>query len=296
MHMKNILLTGSSGGFGRLTAQVLAREGHRVFATMRDPFHKNRVAADSLLDWAALHDGRIEIVDLDVTSDDSVKTAIEQVSRVSGGVIDVLINNSGLGYIGLNETLSSSQTDQLFQVNVIGVDRMIKAVLPYMHKQHDGLIVTLSSIAARQPVPIMGTYSATKAAVDALMVSYHYELLETGIDVALVQPGTFASTDILRSQPIPNNPGVSSNYRADMHKFKELVSGSFTPGSSEPDPIEVAYAIRDIIQSQPGRRSLWTLVNAGFMEASIRHINHATQEVVDTILQAVGIDNERASH
>ncbi|SDG61362.1 Short-chain dehydrogenase [Dyadobacter soli] len=290
--MKNIVLTGSSGGFGRLTAQVLAREGHRVFATMRDPYHKNRVAADALLDWADLHGGHLDIVDLDVTSDESVEAAIEQITSASGGAIDVLINNSGLSYIGLNETLSPRQTDQLFQVNVIGVDRMVKAVLPYMHEQHKGLIITLSSVAARQPIPIMGTYSATKAAVDALMVSYYYELLETGIEVALVQPGAFPSTDIIRSQPVPNNPGASRYYRGDIEKFRDAVSKAFTPGLFKPDAIEVAYAVRDIVQAPVGLRSLWTLVNAGFKEQSVRHINQATRELVDTILEAAGIDKE----
>ncbi|GGN12165.1 short-chain dehydrogenase/reductase [Dyadobacter beijingensis] len=292
--MKNIILTGSSSGFGRVTAQVLARDGHRVFATMRDPFQRNRMAAQQLLDWAELHHARIEVIDLDVTCDESVQTAVAEIARQTGGRIDVLINNAGSAYIGLNETLSAAQTDQLFQVNVIGVDRMIKAVLPYMHQRKSGLIVTLSSVAARQPIPVMGVYGATKAAVDALTVSYHYELASTGIDVVLVQPGAFPSTDIVSNQPVPANPGAAQYYGHEMERFRASVVKTFTPGPFKPESIEVAYTIRNIVDAPPGLRSLWTIVHGGFKEQSVRHINQATRELVDTVLQAAGISDEIA--
>jgi len=293
--MKHIILTGSSSGFGMITAQVLAKSGHQVYATMRNMHTSNADAAKSLRQWAEQQHVNIQIVELDVTSDVSVEKAITEILAHSEGKIDVLINNAGSAFIGFNETLSPAQTDQMFQVNVLGVDRMIKAVLPSMHLVRDGLIITISSVASRQPIPVMGAYGATKAAVDALSVSYYYELMSCGIDVAIVQPGAYPSTDIFTRQAIAANPESEKFYGADMRKFKASVVNLFTPGLENPDTAEVAGVIAELIGQEKGQRQLWTIINGGPLRDSISRANQSIRQIVDTILHAAGVEKEDTS-
>ncbi|TDE10788.1 SDR family NAD(P)-dependent oxidoreductase [Dyadobacter psychrotolerans] len=293
--MKHIILTGSSSGFGMITAQVLAKSGHQVYATMRNIHTSNADTAKNLRHWAEQQHVNIQIVELDVTSDVSVEKAVREILSHSEGKIDVLINNAGSAFIGLNETLSATQTDQMFQINVIGVDRMIKAVLPFMHLQKNGLIITLSSVASRQPIPIMGAYGATKAAVDALSVSYYYELMSSGIDVAIVQPGAYPSTDIFTRQAIPANPDSEKYYGADMRKFKASVVNLFTPGPENPDTAEVAGVIAELIGQEKGQRQLWTIINGGPLADSISETNQSIRQIVDTILYAAGVAKQSPS-
>jgi NAD(P)-dependent dehydrogenase (short-subunit alcohol dehydrogenase family) len=142
--MKKIILTGSASGFGLLAVKTLASKGHTVYATMRNVNGANAIPAQEIKQWAKDNNANVEVVELDVTSDASAKNAIAEITKHSGGQIDVLINNAGISFIGVNESISAEQTDQVFQVNVIGADRMIKAVLPFMHKQKDGLIVNVT--------------------------------------------------------------------------------------------------------------------------------------------------------
>ncbi|MGV3601132.1 MAG: SDR family NAD(P)-dependent oxidoreductase [Dyadobacter fermentans] len=287
--MKNIILTGSSSGFGRITAQVLAKEGYHVFATMRNPKSKNQLIATYLSEWALSNRLMLTVVELDVTDEDSVANAMAEIAEATNGQIDVLINNAGIGYIGLNETLSAAQVDWMFQVNVVGADRMIKAVLPYMHERKEGLIINVSTIASRMPIPNMGIFSATKAALEALTISYYYELASVGIGIALIQPGTFPSTNIIANQLEPANPRAEAYYGEEMGNIRRALLESYVPGPFKPECIEVAYAIRNVIGVPSPFRSLWTIVRGGFKEQSVRYFNQATRELVDSFLEVTGV-------
>ncbi|MBE9461681.1 SDR family NAD(P)-dependent oxidoreductase [Dyadobacter subterraneus] len=287
--MSIILLTGTSSGFGLITAKHLAKQGHSVFATMRDIQTRNLNAAAELTDWAKQEKVKIDIVELDATDDNSVKLAVESIAEKTGGIIDVLINNAGTGFIGLNETLSASQVNQIFQINVIAADRMIKAVLPWMHKNKSGLIVTISSIAARQYIPVMGVYAASKAAIDALSVSYHYELKSSGIDIAIMQPGAYQTTDIVSKQMRPANPSAAKYYSEDMKGYEKQVFQYFEPTEDSRDPKEIAECIADLIETPQGKRKLWTLVGAGPLEEPVGQINTAIKGLTDTVLNARGV-------
>jgi NAD(P)-dependent dehydrogenase (short-subunit alcohol dehydrogenase family) len=286
--MENIIVTGASSGFGLITVKTLAMKGHKVFAAMRNLKTKNAVSAASLMEWASANNKNVDVVELDVTNDESVKNAIEFIAGKTNGIIDVLVNNAGSAYIGLNETLSASQTNHIFQVNVIAVDRMIKAVLPYMHQQKNGLLVTLSSVAARQATPVMGIYAASKAAVDALSVSYSYELKSAGIDVAIIQPGAYQTTDIIANQMAPENAAAEVNYGADMIGYKNGVLKYFQPTDSSRDPGEVARVIASLISMPKGERPLWTLAGAGVLTEVINNINSISKQLVDDLVNARG--------
>ena len=182
---KIILITGASSGFGRDTAETLAAAGHKVFAGVRDVAGRNLAVAD------ALRSKGIEPVALDVTSDPSVNAAIAAVLAKSGGKLDVVINNAGIASAGVSETFTPEQLRDLFEVNVFGIQRVIRAVLPTLRKQGDGLIINTSSILGRVTFPFFGLYGASKFAVEAMTDSYRYELSQLGIDVVLVQPSAY---------------------------------------------------------------------------------------------------------
>ena len=285
----NIILTGSSSGFGLLTAKTLALAGHHVFATMRNINGTNKQATDDVYAWANANNTKITVVELDVTSDDSVTTAINHIAGITGGRIDALINNAGSAFIGWNETLSAAQTNQLFQINVIGVDRMIKAVVPYMRTNKSGTIITISSVAARRTTPVMGAYGASKAAIDALSSSYYYELKPFGIDVAILQPGAYPSTDIVAKQPIPANAAAEAYYPEKMQLYKQRVFELFTPKADSPNPQEVADAIAQLLQQPAGNKPLWTLVGADAGRDFIHNINTETKKLLDYIATSAGI-------
>jgi NAD(P)-dependent dehydrogenase (short-subunit alcohol dehydrogenase family) len=282
--MKKILLTGSSSGFGFLAAKTLAAKGHTVYATMRNINGSNASNARALRDWAKTSDAKLEVVELDVTSDASAQAAIKTILASSGGTIDVLINNAGISFIGLSETLTTEQSNQLFQVNTIGTDRMIRAVLPTMHKQGSGLIINVSSVQARQMIPTFTVYNATKAAVDALSVGYYYELRSSGIDVAIIQPGGYPTTDIVTKGIQPANPGAEKFYGADMIKVKNSLNHYFTPTETSPSPQPVADKMLELVDAKQGERALWSLVGAGPLEAYIDQINQTTKTIGDLLV------------
>jgi NAD(P)-dependent dehydrogenase (short-subunit alcohol dehydrogenase family) len=286
--MKTIILTGSASGFGLLAVKTLAAQGHTVFATMRNVGGANAASAQEIKQWAKDTNAKVEVVELDVTSDSSVKAAIDEISQKSGGIIDVLINNAGLGQLSVSEAITVQQTDQLFQVNVIAADRMIKAVLPLMHQQKDGLIINVTSVLARNHMPLFSTYNATKAALDALSVGYYYELQTVGIDVAIIQPGGYPTTDIINKSLKPN-PAIEALYGERMQKLKEASIAYFTPNADSPNPQEVADAMANLVNGSKGQRPLWTLVGAGGLADSIDHINQSTKTLVDTMLGYMGV-------
>jgi NAD(P)-dependent dehydrogenase (short-subunit alcohol dehydrogenase family) len=174
------LVTGAFGGIGRACAEALAKRGFRVFGTSR------QTVAES---------GNIEPLQLDVTSDVSVRNCVAAVMQKAGH-IDVLVNNAGviLQIAAVEETLPGD-AKELFEINLFGVMRMCRAVLPHMRRQGRGRIVNVGSLAGFSPMPFQGTYSASKHALRGLTVSMDHEVRRFGIRVAVVEPG-FVQTGI----------------------------------------------------------------------------------------------------
>src|SRR6056297_2948866 len=160
--MKNIIITGSSSGFGLKAAKDFADQGNKVFATMRNPDGKN---ADKKAELEA-YSSHIKVVEMDVTSDDSVNKAMEIILE-DAGTIDVLINNAGIMYIGITEAYSVEQSRFQMETNYFGAIRTMQAVLPAMRKEGSGLIINTSSLVGRISPPFFSTYTATKHALEA---------------------------------------------------------------------------------------------------------------------------------
>jgi NAD(P)-dependent dehydrogenase (short-subunit alcohol dehydrogenase family) len=285
--MKKIIVTGSSSGFGFLTVQTLAQKGHTVYATMRNTGTKNANAVLSLKNWARENNADIRIIELDITSDESVHNAVTQIAE-DAGQIDVLVNNAGLMTWGLSETLSTKQLSEVFEANVFGSDRMNKAVLPYMHDQNQGLIIQLSSSLSRLHLPYLGAYSAAKAAIDILAETLHYELCKTGIDAVIVQPGAYPSTDLLKKLVASDNPSAADKYGEFGSKLAQTINHVFTQTPESPDPQEVATLVADIIEMPAGQRKLWTTIGAGPASSSLEKINESTYQLSQQVQGAMG--------
>src|SRR5881397_863096 len=167
------IVTGASGGIGEATARALHTAGYRVFGTYRRP--------------PATRSPGIEYLACDVTSDESVKAAVGEVLSKTGR-IDLLVNNAGVGLFAGAEESSLEQAKSLFDVNLFGVNRMTKAVLPAMRQQGSGRIVNISSVMGLIPAPFMALYAASKHALEGYSESLDHEIRGTGVRVVLVEP------------------------------------------------------------------------------------------------------------
>ena len=277
---KTILITGASTGFGRLTAETLAGAGHAVFASMRDPDGRNRDHAD------ALRAKGIEVVALDVTDARSVDQAVAAVVAKSGR-IDVLVNNAGVASAGVSEAFTAEQAAALFEVNVIGLHRVTRAVLPTLRSQRDGLIVNVGSILGRVTFPFFGLYGASKFAVEALTDSYRHEVSQLGIDVVLVQPSAYP-TQMYASASQPADAARVAEYGAVGEIPGALVEHLSTlfSAADAPDPQDIAGAIADLIESPKGTRPARTVVGNSFGADTL---NDATAPVQAGVVEALGL-------
>jgi NADP-dependent 3-hydroxy acid dehydrogenase YdfG len=275
---KTILITGASTGFGRDTAETLARAGHTVFASMRDTRAKNRKHADEL------HKQGIKVVELDVSSDASVEKAIEEV-LANARTIDVLVNNAGVASAGITEAFTPDQAKIIFNTNVVGVLRASRAVLPAMRKQRDGLIINIGSILGRVTFPFFGIYGASKFAVEALTDSLRYEVSQLGIDVTLVQPSAYP-TAMYGSALQPADSARAGSYGT-IADIPTAMFGHFMTvfqSANAPDPHDVAEAIRELITRPKGTRPARTVVGTAFGSDTVNAQTAPVQaNVVDTL-------------
>ena len=280
MTSKTILITGASSGFGRLTAELLAPEGHTVFASMREIVGKNHGYAEGL------RDQQIKVVELDVTDQTSVDRAVESVLDQAGR-IDVLVNNAGVASTGVTEAFTPEQVRDLFEVNVFGLLRVTRAVLPVMRRQRDGFVVNIGSILGRVTFPFFGVYGASKFAVEALTDSFRYELSQLGVEFGLVQPSAFPTPMYANAQQ-PSDTGRAHDYGkiADIPAamFEHLMSAFRAPNA--PNPREVAEAVARLIAQPKGARPVRTVVGPTFGSDTV---NAETAPVQARIVEALGL-------
>jgi len=180
---KAVLITGATDGLGKAAAILLAERGYRVYAAGRSA--EKRAALDELAQAKNLP---MKSLELDVTSDDSVRVAVQHV-LAEAGAIDILINNAGLGYMAVVEELKMEDMRQQFETNVFGVLRVTQAVLPQMRERRSGRILMISSVAGLVSPQTYGAYSASKHALEGLSNALRLELYPFGIEVILIEPG-----------------------------------------------------------------------------------------------------------
>ena len=283
-----VLITGASTGFGRDAAERLARRGHHVFATMRDASGRNaerRAALERLADAENL---RLRVLDLDVTSEESVQRAVDSALREAGR-LDVVINNAGYSGIGVSEAYPTEQWQDMFDVNLFGVVRVNRAVLPAMRKQRSGLLIHVSSGAGRVAVPAMAAYSASKFALEALADAYRYELMPFGVESVLVEPGIYR-TPIFDRLATPGDRERLADY-GDTGEFADRVHGVFmsaigAPGA--PGSEEVAEALVRLVETEPGRREFRTVVSAPIQQL-LEPYNQAAESLRPVVAQIFNV-------
>ncbi len=232
-NLKIALVTGCSSGIGLETALELGKNGYRVYATMRDLSKKNILEnqkENQQLD--------IQILELDVSKDESVKNFFELILEKEDHV-DVLINNAGYGVLGALEDLSLQDIKQQFETDFFGPVRMMKNTIPLMKKQNYGKIISVSSLAGKIGFGFMSAYVASKFALEGFHDSIRQELLESNIHMSIIEPGA-VNTKFAQNMLLPINPELSSEKKQILKIMKsqteKILAGSF-------ESVEVAKKI-----------------------------------------------------
>jgi len=251
---KIILITGASSGFGRLTAEALARAGHTVYASMRDVAGRN---AKNAAELAAIPGSDLRPIELDVQSEASTEAAVAKIIAESGR-IDVLVHNAGHMMFGPAESFTPEQFAQQYDVNVLGTQRVNRAALPHMRAAKQGLLVWVSSSSsAGGTPPYLSPYFAAKAAMDALAVQYARELSRWGIETSIVVPGAFTKgTNHFAHSGSPADTARLAEYEAGPYKdFGAIIQKAFGEIVPEDaDPAGVADEIVDLVGMEFGTR------------------------------------------
>ncbi|MEP7367522.1 MAG: SDR family oxidoreductase [Acidobacteriota bacterium] len=235
--MASIIITGTSSGLGMETALTLGRVGHRVFATMRNPG-----AARTLGETVKAEKLKVSIHVMNVDSDASVKSAMEEIrSATGGGAIDVLVNNAGIERRGSVEELPLEEFRAVMETNYFGAIRCIKEVVPGMRARGSGCIINVTSVSGKISASPFAAYSSSKFALEALSESLAQEVKAFGIRVAIVEPGII---DTAMARAIEEVPDES------VYPHGKRLSGMYVASLANPAPPSlVAHAIRDIIES-----------------------------------------------
>ncbi|MDP9290680.1 MAG: SDR family oxidoreductase [Thermoproteota archaeon] len=223
---KVAVVTGSSNGIGYETSLTLSRNGFLTFATMRNPNKNNNIKSTAEKEKLPLN-----VVQLDVTDDTSVTSAMQSITAESGR-IDVLVNNAGYGLNGAFEDLAMEEIRALYETNLFGVIRVTQAVLPIMRKQKSGIIVNISSGAGRFGYPGGSAYVSTKFAIEGLSESMAYELEPFGIRVVLVEPGVIKTNFVNSMVAAKKSQDPSSPYLQLMQNVATSFQHMLEGGSS----------------------------------------------------------------
>jgi len=220
-----VVVTGVSSGIGRITVERFAKRGCRVFGTVRSVAKAEPLSG-------------VELVEMDVRDEDSVKRGIQSIIDQAKR-IDVLVNNAGGTLLGAVEETSVAEAQSLFDTNVFGILRTTQAVLPHMRTQRSGRIVNVSSVLGFLPAPYMALYSASKHAVEGLSESLDHEVRNFGIRVALVEPSfTKTNLDLNAPQTISRIPDYGNELRVVSQAIQDNVHKA-------PEPDGVAATIVD---------------------------------------------------
>ncbi|HEX6671253.1 MAG TPA: SDR family oxidoreductase [Nitrososphaeraceae archaeon] len=236
------VVTGASSGIGLETSLLLARNGFCTYVTMRN-LDKSKV----ITNIKQIEKLSLEVLKLDVTTDESVNEAIQKITHEQGR-IDVLVNNAGYALVGPFEELAIEEFKEQFETNVFGVIRVTQAVLPIMRRQKSGTIVNISSIAGKIGFPLTSAYVSSKFALEGLCESMAYEIEQFGIKVILIEPGVI-KTNFENNLKIGKRVSITPNSSyAEM--TQKRISGFKPRFESGSPPLEVAKVILKTITSE----------------------------------------------
>jgi NAD(P)-dependent dehydrogenase (short-subunit alcohol dehydrogenase family) len=278
---KTILVTGASSGFGRLTAETLSRSGHKVFAGFHSTNGSKKHVADEL------KAKNIEVLELDVTDQSAVMIAIGHLLEVSKQHLDVVINNAGMASAGISEAFTAEQARDLFDVNVFGVQRVLRATLPVLRAKRAGLVINIGSILGRVTLPFFGLYGASKYAVEAMSDSYRDELSQFGVDVVLVQPSAHP-TNMYAAAQQPADGGLDEEYGEIANIPGKILDtfGNLFKGENAPNPQDVATAVDKLVSMPAGSRPERVVVGLPFGSDAV---NDAVAPIQRGVMENLGL-------
>jgi NAD(P)-dependent dehydrogenase (short-subunit alcohol dehydrogenase family) len=252
-----ILITGASSGFGAMSARALAVAGHTVYASMRDVAGRNAPQAQALDAYAAERRVDLRALELDVQSEASAEAAVSRIIDTHGR-IDVLVHNAGHMVFGPAEAFTPEQFAHLYDVNVLGTQRVNRAALPHLRNRGQGLVLWVGSSSHRGGTPpYLAPYFAAKAAMDAVAVSYAGELARWGIETSILVPGAFTKgTNHFAHAGVPADNARRAEYEAGPCAgfAQDILAGLATCEPEDADPSSVAQAVADIVDAPIGKR------------------------------------------
>jgi NAD(P)-dependent dehydrogenase (short-subunit alcohol dehydrogenase family) len=276
---RTAVVTGASSGFGRLTAEAFAAGGWRVYATMRDAGARNQGVAQEL------RGSGIAVVELDVTSDASVDAAAQLILGQAGAV-DVLVNNAGTAFFGIQEAFTPAAAERQFATNVFGPLRVNRAFLPAMRERKRGLVIYVSSVVGRIVIPFSGVYTASKWALEALAENSSYELAPFGIDVAIVEPGAYPTE--IASKVVAADDAARVRSYGDVAQFADGRIAALNASAAGRDSREVATAILQLANAPAGARPFRTVVPSN---PAVEAINGSVAPVQRALMESLGLES-----
>ncbi len=280
-----VLITGSSTGFGRLFTETLARNGHTVFATMRDLGGRNAKNAAEIRALAEKESLPIHLLEMDVTDDTSVGRAVDA-AVAKAGRIDVAINNAGYYLSGLAEAVTTEQAQHLMDTNFLGPVRVNRAVLPHMRRQRSGVLMHVSSGAGRVVLPSAGFYCASKFALEALAEAYSYELAGQGIESVILEPGAY-ETPVFGNTVRGADEARTNTYGA----AKEIpVKLNTALSSNAGNAQDVADEVLRIVETPAGEKQLRYFISP--RNYGIDEINALSKQVQTNVLEALALTED----
>jgi NAD(P)-dependent dehydrogenase (short-subunit alcohol dehydrogenase family) len=252
-----IVITGASSGFGALAARALAHAGHTVYASMRETTGRNAPQVAAVQQYAAEHAVDLRTVELDIASEASSDTGIQQIIAAHGR-LDVIIHNAGHMSFGPAEAFTPEQFAQLYDINVLSTQRVNRAALPQLRKQGRGLVIWVSSSSARGGTPpYLSPYFAAKAAMDSLAVSYASELARWGIETSIIVPGAFTKgTNHFAHSGSPSDKARAAEYDQGPYAGlpEQSLKGLASLEPADADVSAVADAIVQVVDAPFGKR------------------------------------------
>ena len=236
---QTVLITGATSGMGKATALLLAENGYNVYAGVRS-------SGNELVEEAEKLGVHLNTVPLDVQDTASIQKAVEHVIA-QDGKIDVLVNNAGFGLLATLEEGTDAEMFQQFDVNVFGLIKMTREVLPHMRAAGNGVIINLSSFLGKMGLPLLSHYNASKYAVEGITDSLRFEVAPFGIRVHSVLAGLFG-TNFVKKGLVANSSTSDENspYRELVSHFAPIVAQAINEG---PDPLPIAQAIKNMIEN-----------------------------------------------
>lgn len=237
---KSVLITGATSGMGKETALLLAEHGYSVYAGVRN-------SSQELMDEAGKRGVKLNTVALDVQDTASIQKAVQHVIAQEGK-IDVLVNNAGFGLLATLEEGTDEEIFQQFDVNVFGLIKMTREVLPHMRQAQGGVVINISSFLGKMGLPLLSHYNASKYAVEGITDSLRFEVAPFGIRVHSVLAGLFG-TNFVKKGLVANSKTTSADspYKELVSHFMPIVAQAINEG---PDPLPIAQAVKNIIENE----------------------------------------------